>query len=65
MTSHELAAEFWFCAEHRRVEAFDDVVGSSRIGLFPTGEQRCTRRGMSREREKAYGKRDSAWEDGD
>jgi hypothetical protein len=65
MTSRELAGEFWFCMEHRRVEKLEDTDSANRIGPFSTEEQAAHALETIHEREKAYDAEDSAWENGD
>lgn len=64
MTSRELAGEFWFCMEHRRVEKLEDTDSANRIGPFPTQEQAAHALETIHEREKAYDREDAEWENG-
>ncbi len=64
MTSRELSDEYWFCMKHRRVEKYGETDSTNRIGPFPTEQQAAHALETIADREKAYDKEDSEWEEG-
>ncbi|HEY3737376.1 MAG TPA: hypothetical protein VGL26_08015 [Jatrophihabitans sp.] len=63
MTSRELSDEFWWCMTHSRVEKFEDTDSANRIGPFKTHDEAAHALQTIRDRESAYHKEDSRWED--
>ena len=63
MTSRELSDEYWFCLKHHRVERYEETDSANRIGPFPTEAEAANALQTISDREKAYDKSDSEWED--
>lgn len=63
MTSRELAGEYWYCMKHHRVEKYEDTDSTNRIGPFSTYDAAAHALQTIAEREKAYDKEDSEWND--
>jgi hypothetical protein len=63
MTSRELAGEFWWCMKHSRVEKYQDTDSANRIGPFASYEEAEHALQTIHDRESAYDKADSQWDD--
>jgi hypothetical protein len=63
MTSRELSGEYWFCMKHHRVEKYEDTDSSNRIGPFKSEREAADALQTISDREKAYDKSDSDWDD--
>jgi hypothetical protein len=62
VTSRELADEWWYCMQHRRVERFDETDSANRIGPWPSADAAAHALQTIHEREKAYEAADAEWE---
>ena len=61
----DLSGTYWFCVTHRRVETFEHLDSSDRIGPFDNSSDAADALETIKKREKAYEIEDSKWESGD